>query len=172
MLKKVYVILILLCFSLKISNVYSLEEVSFFEKTYVIDEKGEYIEKEEYLKLQKQKEEKLKPIFKQYIPIKSKLDSDICLIEGYSTYYGSKFQGRKTASGERYNVNLLTAAMNGVNFGTKVKVTNLTNNKSIIVKVNDRIGSKKNVIDLSSGAFKKIANLSTGRIKVKIEILK
>ena len=61
--------------------------------------------------------------------------------------------------------------MNGIKLGTYVKVTNTKNNKFVIVKINDRMGSKKNIIDLSVSGFKKIANLSTGRIKVKVEIL-
>jgi len=130
------------------SPVFSLEEVSFPDATYVITEKGEWVLKSE---LKKGTE-----------------------LSGYATYYGStsKFQGKKTASGEKFDRNLMTAAMNGIKFGTKVKITNLANNKFIIVKINDRMGSTKNKIDLSSGAFKKIANLSTGRIKVNIEIIK
>lgn len=167
-------VFIILGLSLFSNNVFALEEINFPDATYIIDN-GKLIEKSEYykgLEEQKKKEEKENSIFKQYIPIGSKLNEDICLVEGYSTYYANKFHGRKTASGEVYNKNLMTAAMNGIKLGTKVKVTNLTNNKSIIVKVNDRIGSKKNVIDLSPAAFKKIANLSTGRVKVNIEILK
>lgn len=142
------------------SPVFSLEEISFPDVTYVITEKGEWILKSVY-------ESKLKA--QALLELKKENQ-----LSGYATYYGttSKFQGRKTASGEIFDRNLMTAAMNGIKFGTKVKVTNLANNKSIIVKINDRMGSVKNKIDLSSGAFKKIANLSTGRIKVSIEIIK
>lgn len=167
----IFVILGFICIS---NSVFALEEMAFPDVTYIITDDNEWIEKDKYykeLEEKKKEQEKNKPIFKQYIPMNSNLEKDVCLVEGFSTYYANKFHGRKTASGEVYNKNFMTAAMNGIKFGTKVKVTNLTNNKSIIVKVNDRIGSKKNVIDLSPAAFKKIANLSAGRVKVNIEIL-
>ena len=91
---------------------------------------------------------------------------------GYGTYYGSTdlFQGRKTASGEIFDRNLMTCAMNGIKLGTYLRVTNLANNKSIVVKANDRMGTAHgNIIDLSMKAFEKIAELRTGRIFVKIE---
>lgn len=91
---------------------------------------------------------------------------------GYGTYYGStgKFDGKLTASGEIFDRNLMTCAMNGIKFGTKLKVTNLANSKFVIVKVNDRMGTYHgNSIDLSVKAFEKIAKLSTGKIWVKIE---
>ncbi len=140
------------------SQAFALEEISFPDAIYVFVD-GTYIKKD---------------IYEASLKTKTLLENKNKTINGYATYYGTtrKFQGKKTASGERFNRNLMTAAMNGIKFGTKVKVTNLTNNKYIIVKINDRMGSVKNKIDLSSGAFKKIANLSTGRIKVKIEILK
>ncbi|HOC96363.1 MAG TPA: septal ring lytic transglycosylase RlpA family protein [bacterium] len=91
---------------------------------------------------------------------------------GYGTYYGTTnvFQGKKTASGEIFDRNLMTCAINGVDFGTYLKVTNVANNKSVIVKVNDRMGTYHgNTIDLSVKAFEQIAKLSTGKIWVKIE---
>ena len=91
---------------------------------------------------------------------------------GYGTYYGSSnlFQGRKTASGEIFDRNLMTCAMNNIKLGTYLRVTNLANNKSIVVKANDRMGtSHGNSIDLSMKAFEKIAELRTGKIWVKIE---
>ncbi len=168
----IFSILSLVCLS---KEVVALEEISFPDITFIINENGEWIEKGQYYKeLEKQELEnqKEKLVFKQYIPMSSKLDKDIVFLEGYCTYYADKFHGRKTASGEVYNKNIISAAMNGVNFGTIVRVTNLDNNKTIDVKVNDKIGSKKNIIDLSPVAFKKIANLKTGRINVMLEILK
>lgn len=91
---------------------------------------------------------------------------------GYGTYYGSTnvFQGKQTASGEIFDRNLMTCAINGVEFGTHLKITNLINNKYVIVKVNDRMGTYHgNSVDLSVKAFEKIAKLSTGKIWVKIE---
>jgi len=78
-----------------------------------------------------------------------------------------------TASGERFHKDSLTAAYNHTDFGTYLKVTNISNNKSIIVKVTDRMGNKSaNRIDLSLCAFDSIANLSSGKAKVIIEVVK
>ncbi|EGE12842.1 septal ring lytic transglycosylase RlpA family protein [Moraxella catarrhalis] len=91
----------------------------------------------------------------------------------YATYYGDKFHGRKTANGERYNQNAFTCASNQYKFGTRLKVTNLSNDKSVVCRVNDRGGFSKYgvTLDLSKGAFKKIASLSQGKIKVTIRRL-
>lgn len=91
---------------------------------------------------------------------------------GYGTFYGTTnvFQGKQTASGEIFDRDLMTCAMNGIDFGTYLKVTNLLNNKYVIVKVNDRMATYHgNSVDLSVKAFDKIASLSTGKIWVKIE---
>lgn len=91
----------------------------------------------------------------------------------YATYYSDKFHGRKTASGERYNQNALTCASNQYKLGTRLKVTNKANGKSVVCRVNDRGGFGKygTTLDLSKGAFKKIAPLSKGKIKVTIRRL-
>lgn len=144
------------------SYVFALEEVSFPDAVYVITDNGKCIEKSIYeanLKLENEK--------------KKEENSNVKIKSGYATFYGStgKFEGKKTASGEKFYKKLMTAAMNNIKLGTKVRVTNLENNKSVIVKINDRMGSQKNIIDLSSGAFKKISNLSVGRIKVNVEVI-
>jgi len=78
-----------------------------------------------------------------------------------------------TASGERFHKDSLTAAYNHAEFGTYLKVTNLGNNESIIVKVTDRMGNKSaNRIDLSLCAFDSISSPSAGRLKVKLEEIK
>lgn len=78
-----------------------------------------------------------------------------------------------TASGEKFHKDSLTAAYNYEEFGTYLKVTNLSNNESIIVKVIDRMGNKSpNRIDLSISAFDSIANLSSGKAKVTVEVVK
>ncbi|MFB6348503.1 septal ring lytic transglycosylase RlpA family protein [Moraxella marmotae] len=86
------------------------------------------------------------------------------------TYYGDRFHGRKTASGERFNQNALTCASNSHKFGTHLKVTNTANGKSVICRVNDRGGFNKYGVslDLSKAAFAKIAPLGQGRAKVTI----
>lgn len=85
-----------------------------------------------------------------------------------ATWYNS--HGRNTASGQMFHKDSLTAAYNNAKFGTYLKVTNIDNGKSIIVKVTDRMGNKSsNKIDLSLCAFDSIAEPSSGRLKVKIK---
>ena len=87
-----------------------------------------------------------------------------------ASWYGPGFHGRTTANGEKYNMHALTAAHKSLSFGTKVKVTNLKNKKSVIVRINDRGPFKPGrVIDLSKAAN---AQISCNLCKVKLEILK
>lgn len=91
-----------------------------------------------------------------------------------ATYYADIFQDRTTASGEIFDQNKFTAAHKTLPFGTQVKVTNLENNESVIVRINDRgpFASNPNyVIDLSKSAFQSISPLSRGIIKIRYEIL-
>ncbi len=91
---------------------------------------------------------------------------------GYASWYGKKFHGRPTASGEIYNMYALTAAHKKLPLGTYVKVTNLNNGKSVVVKINDRGPFVKGrIIDLSYAAAKKIGMAEKGVEKVKIEIV-
>ncbi len=91
---------------------------------------------------------------------------------GVASYYAVKFHGRKTASGEIFHKDSLTAAHKTLPFGTRVRVTNLKNNKSVIVKVNDRgMQGKKRIIDLSQAAAKELNMIGSGLIKVKVEVL-
>lgn len=91
-----------------------------------------------------------------------------------ASWYGGKFHGRTTANGETFNKWAMTTASNSHKMGTKLKVTNVANGKSVIVKVNDTGGFKKygRTLDLSRGAFSKIANTSSGTIKISIKVLK
>lgn len=92
---------------------------------------------------------------------------------GMASYYNSNLQGSATASGERFNNNALTAAHRKLPFGTKIRVTNVNNGKSVIVRVNDRGPyTKGRVIDLSKAAFSKIASISSGVTRVKLEVMK
>ena len=92
----------------------------------------------------------------------------------HASYYNDKFNGKRTASGKRFNNNKFTAAHKKIAFGTKLKITNERNKKSVIVEVTDRGPfSKRREIDLTKRAFMKIAsNKGSGSMKVKIEILK
>lgn len=92
---------------------------------------------------------------------------------GYASYYGKKFQGRRTASGEKFNMNALTAAHRTLPFGTICRVTNLQNNKSVTVRINDRGPVKRErIIDLSYAAAKKLEAILPGIIRVRIEVLR
>lgn len=92
---------------------------------------------------------------------------------GMASYYAHKFNGRKTANGERYNMNDLTAAHPTLPFGTRVKVTNLSNDQSVVVRINDRGPFKKSrIIDVSYGAAKKIGLIAKGSAKVRVEMVK
>lgn len=92
---------------------------------------------------------------------------------GGATWYGGKFEGEGTASGDVYDGSKLTAAHKTLPFGSLVKVTNLTNDLSVTVKINDRGPYRDGyVIDLSSAAFEKIANLSTGVLNTRVEVLR
>jgi rare lipoprotein A len=88
---------------------------------------------------------------------------------GRASYYGKKFQGRRTASGERYDMHAFTAAHPRLPFGTVVTVTNLKNGRSVRVRINDRGPfTRGRVIDLSYAAAKKLGMLSKGVIRVRV----
>lgn len=93
---------------------------------------------------------------------------------GTASYYADKFNGRKTASGEKFSNSKMTAAHRTLPFGTMLKVTNTANGKSVKVKINDRGPFTKNrELDLSKKAFMKITdNKNHGTLKVKMVIIK
>ncbi len=91
---------------------------------------------------------------------------------GYASYYGTKYHGKKTASGEVFDMYKMTAAHRSLPFFTKLKVTNLENNKVVLVVVNDRGPFiEGRIIDLSYEAAKRIDLLEKGVVKVKIEVV-
>jgi rare lipoprotein A len=93
-------------------------------------------------------------------------------VKGKASWYGDYFHGKKTASGEKYNMYNLTAASKTLPFGTIVRVKNLANGKSVKVKINDRGPYVEGrMIDLSRAAFKKIAPLGAGVLNVEVTIL-
>lgn len=89
---------------------------------------------------------------------------------GKASYYGEKHQGKRTASGEVFNMWSMTCASNLFPLGTRLKITNPENDKSVEVIVNDRGGFGKygRILDLSKGAFAKIASVSKGIITVVV----
>lgn len=91
---------------------------------------------------------------------------------GNSSWYGKAHHGKKTASGERFNMYALTAAHRKLPLGTMVRVTNVANGKSVVVKVNDRGPYHGNrILDVSKGVADKLDMLKTGTAKVTIEVL-
>jgi len=95
-------------------------------------------------------------------------------MKGICVYYNDNFQGHVVASGEKYDKEALTAAHKTLAFGTMVKVTNLRNNKSVVVRVNDRGphgGSKTKIIEITSRAAKEIDMIKEGKAKVQIEVV-
>ena len=92
-------------------------------------------------------------------------------VSGQASWYGAKHNGRKTASGERCNQNALPAAHRTLPFGTKVKVTNTLNNKSVVVRINDRGPfTKGRIIDLSRAAAAKIDMIKQGVAPVRVQV--
>lgn len=92
--------------------------------------------------------------------------------EGMASWYGPNFHGKKTASGEIFDMYELTAAHKSLPMGTKCIVTNLENGKSVTVRINDRGPfAKERVIDLSYASAKVIDMIHSGTIKVRVEVL-
>lgn len=93
-------------------------------------------------------------------------------IEGPVSYYGREFTGRRTSNGERFDPGLLTMAHRSLPFGTLVRVTNLFNNKSVVVRVNDRgpfTGGR--VGDVSAAAATLLDMLRAGVVRARLEVL-
>ena len=108
-------------------------------------------------------------------PVETKTDGSSKLIEvvqGAASWYGPGFYGRTTANGERFRKGTLTAAHRTLPFGTKVRVTNLSNGRSVVVRINDRGPFKYHrVIDLAHGAASQLRMMQAGEVPVKLEIL-
>jgi rare lipoprotein A len=98
---------------------------------------------------------------------------EISATEGTASFYAGQFHGRKTANGETFNMDQLTAAHPSLPFGTWVRVTNLRNGKDVVVRINDRGPFVKGrIIDLSASAAKKIGIMQLGVVQVKLEAIK
>ncbi len=89
---------------------------------------------------------------------------------GVASYYAKSWTGRRTANGERLHHDSLTCAHRTLPFGTMLKVTNLSNGKEVVVRVNDRGPfARGRIIDLSYGAAREIGMLASGITKVEVE---
>ena len=94
------------------------------------------------------------------------------ILYGTASFYSNSFNGRKTASGEVFSQQKLTAACNVLPLGTWIKVTNLRNGKSVTVKINDRLHAKMTrVVDLSRKAAIKLNYIKSGLTRVKVEVI-
>ncbi|MEO6252526.1 MAG: septal ring lytic transglycosylase RlpA family protein [Ferruginibacter sp.] len=103
---------------------------------------------------------------------RSKSKKPTRIFYGQASFYANKFNGRKTASGEIFSQNKFTCACNILPLGTWIKVTNLRNGHSAIVKINDRIHPKmKRIVDLSRIGAQKLGYVSKGLTRVKIELI-
>jgi rare lipoprotein A len=103
---------------------------------------------------------------------KGQIDPNGYRAEGKASYYGARHHGNKTASGERFDQHALTAAHRSLPFGSLVQVTNLRNDKTVVVRINDRgPNAKKRIIDLSQQAAKQLDMLRDGVVPVRIEQL-
>ncbi len=99
-------------------------------------------------------------------------DRALSVQEGIASYYADEFNGRKTSSGEIFDMNKLTCAHQKYEFGTRLRVVNLDNGKSCEVVVNDRgpfVADR--IVDLSYAAARNIGMIGTGTARVRLEVL-
>ena len=107
-------------------------------------------------------------LFLAPIPSYAATDKNI----GIASYYGAELHGRRTASGTRFNRHALTAAHRSLPFGSRVRVTNLANGKSLIVLINDRGPFvRKRIIDVSEAAARQLGFIGRGHTKVSVQRL-
>ena len=117
------------------------------------------------------------PVVAQAEPASLKPKSSIAaqraaLLRGIATWYGTMFHGRKTANGETFDMNAMTACHPTLPFGSLVKVVNLRNKRSVVVRINDRGDlAQGRIIDLSHAAADKLAMTETGLAPVALEVL-
>jgi rare lipoprotein A len=91
---------------------------------------------------------------------------------GVASWYGAKFHGRTTASGEPYDMNAMTAAHPSLPFGTKVRVTNLENGRAVVLRINDRGPfAKRRIIDVSRHAAEHLGFLGADLARVRVEAI-
>ena len=105
-------------------------------------------------------------------PVEAEPKATRSLGRGVASYYGKKFHGRRTANGERFDMRAMTAAHKTLPFGTKVRVTNPSNGRSVIVRINDRGPyAHGRTIDLSRAAAEEIGIISRGHGQVELDVI-
>jgi rare lipoprotein A len=99
-------------------------------------------------------------------------DRSLLMTQGLASYYADDFNGKKTANGEIYDMFQLTAAHRSLPFGTTLRVTNLDNMKSVVVRINDRGPFKmERIIDLSLGAATQLQMMGVGTARVQLDVI-
>ncbi len=96
------------------------------------------------------------------------------VLHGKAVWYGGKWHGRKTASGERFNKHAMTAAHRSLPLGSRIRVINLENRRSIVLRVNDRgpYGKDRSrILDVSEGAARRLGFKDRGWVRVRVEVL-
>jgi rare lipoprotein A len=105
-------------------------------------------------------------------PTRNPMGKVLLTLEGIASYYADQYHGKLTSNGETYNMNDLTAAHRTFPFGTKVRVTNLENKKSVVVRINDRGPFiEGRIIDLSLAAAKELDIIKSGTAQARLEVL-
>ena len=139
--------------------------------SHVLD-KEESITKEKFNKSSLKKKTRKKTLIINKTKNQIKLDLEKKVYKGLSSYYGKKFHGKLTANGEVYDMYGLTAAHKTMPLNTICRVTNLENDKSLILRINDRGPYiKGRILDCSYGAAKKLDFINQGTTMVKIEVI-
>lgn len=109
---------------------------------------------------------------KENVDVFYNLSSSMETVDGYASYYADDFDGKQTANGETFNMYELTAAHKTYPFNTMIRVTNLSNKKTAIVRINDRGPFVDNrIIDLSLGAAMQLDMLDSGVQKVQLDVI-
>ncbi len=94
------------------------------------------------------------------------------VLYGTASFYSNSFNGKKTANGEFFSQHKMTAACNVLPLGTWIRVTNLRNGRSVLVKINDRLHTRMTrVVDLSRSAAEKLSYIRSGLTRVKVEVV-
>jgi rare lipoprotein A len=97
------------------------------------------------------------------------------VLRGKAVWYGGKWHGRRTASGERFNKHAMTAAHRSLPLGTRIRVINLDNDRSVILRVNDRgpYGrDRSRIVDVSEAAARRLGFRDRGWVRVRVEVLR
>jgi rare lipoprotein A len=92
---------------------------------------------------------------------------------GFATYYANSFDGDRTASGERFDQDKLVAAHRTYPFGTRIRVVNLKNRRSVVLRVVDRgpYAGRRTIVDVSRAAARRLGMIRDGRVRVRLEVL-